>query len=182
MVTEILIVESTNIEIMNIENTEIIEITEKMNTGKRKKKTFVDFLFTFLCSSRYSDRHRSSRSRSRHRSSRYRSSSRDRSRRYRRSVSRDRRHRRSSSREYRRSSSRRRSKSPRRRSPSPVRRRGGRSPSPPVPEEDRDRRTVFVTQLAARLRTRELEEFFLQAGKVREAKIIMDRNSRKSKG
>lgn len=51
-----------------------------------------------------------------------------------------------------------------------------------MPEEDRDRRTVFVTQLAARLTTRELEDFFSQAGRLREAKIITDRNSRKSKG
>jgi RNA-binding protein 39 len=41
---------------------------------------------------------------------------------------------------------------------------------------------VFVTQLAARLTTRELEDFFSQAGRLREAKIITDRNSRKSKG
>lgn len=36
--------------------------------------------------------------------------------------------------------------------------------------------------MAARLTTRELEEFFSQAGRLREAKIITDRNSRKSKG
>ncbi|KAI8968220.1 hypothetical protein BDF20DRAFT_916773 [Mycotypha africana] len=162
-------------------------------------------------SSRSRSRHRSShhRSGSRRRShSRYSS----RSRRYHRSrsprSSRERRHssRRSPSREYssrRRSRSRRRysSRSPTRRSrrstrtPSPHHRRHdrydrdrkdrrdrGRSPSPPVPEEERDRRTVFVTQLAARLTQRELEDFFSQAGKVREATIIMDRNSRKSKG
>lgn len=41
---------------------------------------------------------------------------------------------------------------------------------------------MFVTQLAARLTTRELEDFFSQAGRLREAKIITDRNSRKSKG
>jgi len=39
-----------------------------------------------------------------------------------------------------------------------------------------------VTQLSVRLESRELEEFFSQAGKVRDAKIIMDRNSRRSKG
>ncbi|KAG2187136.1 hypothetical protein INT44_004806 [Umbelopsis vinacea] len=54
--------------------------------------------------------------------------------------------------------------------------------SPPIPEEERDKRTVFVTQLSVRLESRELEEFFSQAGKVRDAKIIMDRNSRRSKG
>ncbi|KAI8097962.1 uncharacterized protein B0P05DRAFT_460906 [Gilbertella persicaria] len=147
--------------------------------------------------SRHSEHRHSSRSQSGHRSSRHRSDS---SRRYRRSsLSRERRHRRSPSREYkRRSSSRRHSRSPtrRRRSRTPPsihhdphdrfrdgRRRGrGRSPSPPVPEEIRDRRTVFVTQLAARLTRRELEDFFNQAGRVREATIITDRNSRKSKG
>lgn len=39
-----------------------------------------------------------------------------------------------------------------------------------------------MTQLSVRLESRELEEFFSQAGKVRDAKIIMDRNSRRSKG
>ncbi|CAO3663947.1 unnamed protein product [Umbelopsis vinacea] len=62
------------------------------------------------------------------------------------------------------------------------RRRRNRSASPPIPEEERDKRTVFVTQLSVRLESRELEEFFSQAGKVRDAKIIMDRNSRRSKG
>lgn len=61
-------------------------------------------------------------------------------------------------------------------------RRRARSPSPPVPEEERDRRTIFVTQLAARLTSRELEDFFVQAGRVRDARIISDRNSRRSKG
>ncbi|KAI7888434.1 uncharacterized protein EV154DRAFT_517904 [Mucor mucedo] len=153
-------------------------------------------------SPRHHSSHSQHRSDSRHHSSHPRSHSRHSSRRYRRSsrsVSRERRHRRSPSREYkRRSRSRRRgSRSPpsrrRSRSPPPLHdryndrrrtnnRRGGRSPSPPVPEEDRDRRTVFVTQLAARLTTRELEDFFSQAGRLREAKIITDRNSRKSKG
>ncbi|KAI9323564.1 hypothetical protein BX666DRAFT_2022291 [Dichotomocladium elegans] len=48
--------------------------------------------------------------------------------------------------------------------------------------KDRDRRTVFVTQLAARLTSRELDEFFSQAGRVRDAHIITDRHSRRSKG
>ncbi|KAG0168133.1 hypothetical protein DFQ30_005170 [Apophysomyces sp. BC1015] len=60
--------------------------------------------------------------------------------------------------------------------------RGNRSPSPPVPEIERDRRTVFVTQLAQRLKTSELEDFFAQAGRVRDARIISDRNSKRSKG
>ncbi|CAK7203289.1 Phosphatidylinositol-3-phosphatase SAC1 [Sporothrix eucalyptigena] len=58
---------------------------------------------------------------------------------------------------------------------------GGRSLSPPNAGE-RDRRTVFVQQLAARLRTRELKEFFEKAGPVAEAQIVKDRVSNRSKG
>lgn len=64
-------------------------------------------------------------------------------------------------------------------------RRGSRSrdPSPPaLTEDERDRRTVFVQQLAARLRTRELKEFFEKAGPVAEAQIVKDRVSNRSKG
>lgn len=57
-----------------------------------------------------------------------------------------------------------------------------RSPSPAVDEDERDKRTVFVMQIAAHCRTRELAEFFMQAGRVRDARIISDRNSRRSKG
>ncbi|KAK0706759.1 CC1-like family splicing factor [Lasiosphaeria miniovina] len=58
-----------------------------------------------------------------------------------------------------------------------------RDPSPPQPTEDeRDRRTVFVQQLAARLRTKELKEFFEKAGPVAEAQIVKDRVSNRSKG
>ncbi|KAJ1674538.1 splicing factor, partial [Spiromyces aspiralis] len=46
----------------------------------------------------------------------------------------------------------------------------------------KDRRTVFVTQLAARLTNRELREFFEKAGKVHSARIVADRISRRSKG
>ncbi|KAJ2964986.1 hypothetical protein NQZ79_g184 [Umbelopsis isabellina] len=123
-----------------------------------------------------SDRHRS---RSRHSSRRHRSRSRD----YRQSDSRERDY--YSSRRPDSRSRRRRSRSPRRRSRSRERhdrRRRNRSASPPIPEEERDKRTVFVTQLSVRLENRELEEFFSQAGKVRDAKIILDRNSRRSKG
>ncbi|CAO3578093.1 unnamed protein product [Absidia cylindrospora] len=62
------------------------------------------------------------------------------------------------------------------------RRRRGRSHSPPVPPEERDKRTVFVTQLAQRLKNREFHDFFSQAGRVRDARIISDRNTRRSKG
>lgn len=44
-------------------------------------------------------------------------------------------------------------------------------------------RSVFVSQLSARVTDRELGIFFdQQAGKVREARVIVDRISRRSKG
>jgi hypothetical protein len=49
-------------------------------------------------------------------------------------------------------------------------------------EDERDRRTVFVQQLAARLRTKELKEFFEKVGPVTEAQIVKDRISGRSKG
>lgn len=50
-------------------------------------------------------------------------------------------------------------------------------------EEEREMRSVFVSQLAGRVTDRELGIFFdVQAGKVREAKVITDRISRRSKG
>ena len=52
----------------------------------------------------------------------------------------------------------------------------------PLTEDERDRRTVFVQQLAARLRTRELKEFFEKVGGVTEAQIVKDRISGRSKG
>lgn len=55
------------------------------------------------------------------------------------------------------------------------------SPAQPT-EDERDRRTVFVQQLAARLRTRELKEFFEKVGPVNEAQIVKDRISQRSKG
>ncbi|XP_037831056.1 RNA-binding protein 39 isoform X2 [Kryptolebias marmoratus] len=48
--------------------------------------------------------------------------------------------------------------------------------------EERDARTVFCMQLAARIRPRDLEEFFSAVGKVRLVRMISDRNSRRSKG
>ncbi|TPX47632.1 hypothetical protein SeMB42_g00393 [Synchytrium endobioticum] len=56
------------------------------------------------------------------------------------------------------------------------------SRSPSVNEDERDRRTVFVRQLAARLKERELKEFLTAAGRVRDVKIIYDRISGRSKG
>ncbi|KAI1807772.1 splicing factor, CC1-like protein [Daldinia bambusicola] len=64
--------------------------------------------------------------------------------------------------------------------------RGGRTPkrdpTPQLTEDERDRRTVFVQQLAARLRTKELKEFFEKVGPVTEAQIVKDRISGRSKG
>ncbi|KAM5351918.1 hypothetical protein ACJ41O_004641 [Fusarium nematophilum] len=54
--------------------------------------------------------------------------------------------------------------------------------APQLTEDERDRRTVFVQQLAARLRTRELKEFFEKVGPVNEAQIVKDRISQRSKG
>ncbi|KAI0136791.1 CC1-like family splicing factor [Xylariales sp. AK1849] len=64
--------------------------------------------------------------------------------------------------------------------------RGGPTPkrdaTPQLTEDERDRRTVFVQQLAARLRTKELKEFFEKVGPVNEAQIVKDRISGRSKG
>ena len=68
----------------------------------------------------------------------------------------------------------------RRRSPSPRRERKPRTPEPT--EDERDRRTVFVQQLAARLRSKDLIAFFEKVGPVKEAQIVKDRISGRSKG
>ncbi len=57
-----------------------------------------------------------------------------------------------------------------------------REATPPLTEDERDRRTVFVQQLAARLRTKELIAFFEKVGPVKEAQIVKDRVSGRSKG
>ncbi|XP_041804931.1 RNA-binding protein 39a isoform X2 [Chelmon rostratus] len=69
------------------------------------------------------------------------------------------------------------SKSPIRKEKSPVR-----QPIDNLTPEERDARTVFCMQLAARIRPRDLEEFFSAVGKVRDVRMISDRNSRRSKG
>lgn len=68
----------------------------------------------------------------------------------------------------------------RRRSHSPKK--PAREKTPPLTEDERDRRTVFVQQLAARLRTKELVAFFEKVGPVKEAQIVKDRVSGRSKG
>ncbi|KAK9459282.1 uncharacterized protein V1516DRAFT_504892 [Lipomyces oligophaga] len=57
-----------------------------------------------------------------------------------------------------------------------------RAGSPRLSEDERDRRTIFVQQLAARLRTKQLISFFEQVGPVRDAQIVKDRISGRSKG
>ena len=63
---------------------------------------------------------------------------------------------------------------------SPERPRKAKTPEPT--DDERDRRTVFVQQLAARLRTKELKGFFEQVGPVVDAQIVKDRVSGRSKG
>ena len=43
-----------------------------------------------------------------------------------------------------------------------------RNPEPEMTPEERDARTVFCMQLSARIRPRDLEEFFSSVGKVRQ--------------
>ncbi|KAL2423649.1 RNA-binding protein rsd1 [Exophiala dermatitidis] len=76
----------------------------------------------------------------------------------------------------------RRERGDRRRSGSPRKRVKSKTPEPQLTEDERDRRTVFVQQLAARLRTKELIQFFEKAGPVKEAQIVKDRVSGRSKG
>ncbi|KAL3320569.1 RNA-binding protein 39 [Cichlidogyrus casuarinus] len=53
---------------------------------------------------------------------------------------------------------------------------------PELTPEQRDERTVFAWQLSNRIRERDLEQFFTQAGKVRCAKIIYDNKTGRAKG
>ncbi|XP_045931373.1 RNA-binding protein 39-like isoform X5 [Micropterus dolomieu] len=69
------------------------------------------------------------------------------------------------------------SKSPFKKEKSPIR-----QPIDNLTPEERDARTVFCMQLAARIRPRDLEDFFSAVGKVRDVRMISDRNSRRSKG
>ncbi|XP_077325124.1 putative RNA-binding protein 23 [Lithobates pipiens] len=127
--------------------------------------------------SRSRDRHRRRGSRDRHRSRERRHRSRSRGRRYS-SRSRDRRRdERSRHRSPGRRHTRSKSRSPRHKEKSPIR-----QPEPILTPEERDARTVFCMQLAARIRPRDLEDFFSAVGKVRDVRIIADRNSRRSKG
>ncbi|GAM91643.1 hypothetical protein ANO11243_096950 [Dothideomycetidae sp. 11243] len=59
---------------------------------------------------------------------------------------------------------------------------GKRNATPEPTDDERDRRTVFCQQLAAAIRTRDLERFFAPCGTVIEAQIVRDRVSNRSKG
>ncbi|KAG5241079.1 RNA-binding protein [Salix suchowensis] len=52
----------------------------------------------------------------------------------------------------------------------------------PEADPERDQRTVFVYQMPLKAVERDVYEFFSKAGKVRDVRVIMDRNSRRSKG
>eukprot|EP00842_Homolaphlyctis_polyrhiza_P001059 jgi/Hompol1/1954/HPOL_005794-RA len=56
------------------------------------------------------------------------------------------------------------------------------SETPILGRQERDRRTVFCMQLAARLRNSQLSDFFEPCGRIREAKIVVDKNTGRSKG
>uniref|UniRef100_A0A3P8TXD8 RNA binding motif protein 39a n=1 Tax=Amphiprion percula TaxID=161767 RepID=A0A3P8TXD8_AMPPE len=148
------------------EDTKASSSNGQEDRNKRKKHT---------CS------HSRDRKRSRSRDKK-RSHSRKRSRERRRSRSRSREHRRSRERggryrDHHKSRRRSKSKSPFRKEKSPIR-----QPIDNLTPEERDARTVFCMQLAARIRPRDLEEFFSAVGKVRDVRMISDRNSRRSKG
>ncbi|KAJ0967868.1 hypothetical protein J5N97_024785 [Dioscorea zingiberensis] len=49
-------------------------------------------------------------------------------------------------------------------------------------DPERDQRTVFAYQISLKADERDVYEFFSRAGKVRDVRLIMDRNSRRSKG
>ncbi|KAK7856545.1 uncharacterized protein LOC112027516 [Quercus suber] len=52
----------------------------------------------------------------------------------------------------------------------------------PEADPERDQRTVFAYQMPLKANERDVYEFFSKAGKVRDVRLIMDRNSRRSKG
>ncbi|XP_076470572.1 RNA-binding protein 39-like isoform X3 [Babylonia areolata] len=54
--------------------------------------------------------------------------------------------------------------------------------TPGLTPEERDIRTVFCMQLAAKIRARDLEEFFSSVGKVTDVRMITDSKTRRSKG
>lgn len=56
------------------------------------------------------------------------------------------------------------------------------SQAEPEADPERDQRTVFAFQVSLKANERDVYDFFSRAGKVRDVRLIMDRNSRRSKG
>ncbi|KAF9618517.1 hypothetical protein IFM89_001918 [Coptis chinensis] len=52
----------------------------------------------------------------------------------------------------------------------------------PEADPERDQRTVFAYQISLKADEKDVFQFFSRAGKVRDVRLIMDRNSRRSKG
>ncbi|KAF1742262.1 hypothetical protein MXB_1670 [Myxobolus squamalis] len=52
----------------------------------------------------------------------------------------------------------------------------------PLTVEERDARTVFMRNLAREVRSRDIENFYRPIGKIREVRMITDRNSHRPKG
>ncbi|CAM8987418.1 unnamed protein product [Rhodiola kirilowii] len=52
----------------------------------------------------------------------------------------------------------------------------------PEADPERDQRTVFAYQICIKADEKDVYEFFSRAGKVRDVRLIMDRNTRRSKG
>ncbi|KAJ8765555.1 hypothetical protein K2173_014677 [Erythroxylum novogranatense] len=138
------------------------------------------------------DRERSSREKERHRERKDREKERERER----DVERDRRERKERDKEDERDRSG--SRSRRYRSPGPSDRDGEREREldlrenrrskekreaiRPEADPERDQRTVFAYQMPLKATERDVYEFFSKAGKVRDVRLIVDRNSRRSKG
>ncbi|THU68767.1 hypothetical protein C4D60_Mb08t07320 [Musa balbisiana] len=58
----------------------------------------------------------------------------------------------------------------------------GKESMEPEADPERDQRTVFAYQMPLKVTERDVYEFFSQTGKVRDVRLIMDRNSRRLKG
>ncbi|EFJ18317.1 hypothetical protein SELMODRAFT_151471 [Selaginella moellendorffii] len=56
------------------------------------------------------------------------------------------------------------------------------APAESEPDPERDQRTVFAWQICLKADEKHVYDFFSKAGKVRDVRLIMDRNSRRSKG
>ncbi|XP_045820860.1 RNA-binding protein 39-like [Trifolium pratense] len=125
------------------------------------------------------ERERSRRSKSR--SERDREIEREEKERSRRSISRSERER-DREREERERSRRSRSRSERDLDRDSRRFRDKKEAAEPEADPERDQRTVFAYQMPLKATERDVYEFFSKAGKVRDVRLIMDRNSRRSKG